>query len=235
MNMNMKMVLKNVARRLGVFSILRRGEIWLQAKRGAVHESEYRHLPSYLNGMLLLDVGANLGQSIISLHSLFPKSKIISFEPNPACHFCLKKVATEIRQSAEIHFVGVGDVKDVLTFNIPVLHDGTELLQEGSFDLSAFSEAITKERIGTTFKLRKIQIPVHRIDDFSFNPSLIKIDVQGFELQVLRGAIETIRRARPVLFLERDIRTEEALFAFMDDFPYERRVLGCNVMFLPKS
>lgn len=232
---NIKHLLKIVARQCGVFDTLRRGGIWLQARRRAVHDPEYLELPPHLNGMLLLDVGANLGQSIISLHSLFPDSRIMSFEPNPACHASLKKVASEIGSAVELYFVGIGDIKDDLTFNVPVLTDGTELLQEGSFDLGVFSETVTKQRIGTTFKLRNIQISVQRIDDFGINPSLIKIDVQGFEMQVLRGAIETIRRARPVLFLERDMRTEETLTTFMDEFDYDHRVLGCNVMLWPRS
>jgi FkbM family methyltransferase len=229
-----KIFLKKIARLVGLFDVFRKLDIWMKAKRGSIHDPEYTELPSWLDGKLLLDVGANLGQSVISLNRLFPQSKIMSFEPNPACHDVLKKVAAKIGQT-EVYFVGLGDATDCLTFCVPVLDDGTQLLQEGSFDPSVFSQEVTRERIGAAFNLRKIEIDVHRIDDLDVNPSLIKVDVQGFEMQVLRGAINTIRRARPVLFLERDARIEDELFSFMDPFDYEYRILGCNIIFLPKS
>ena len=47
-----------------------------------------------------------------------------------------------------------------------MLRDGTQLLQEGSFDADVFAEKITIGRIGTDFTLRSIGILVRRIDVF---------------------------------------------------------------------
>jgi FkbM family methyltransferase len=231
----MRFLFKSLFLRLGLFARIRSAEVYLRSLFGLVHDREYFLLPAGINGSLILDVGANLGQSITSLHKIFPQSRIVSFEPNPSCQPMLNRVALGVGISVDLHFVGVGDTNSEMDFYVPVLADGDELLQEGSFDSSVFSDFVTKQRIGDKFELRTMKIPVKQIDEFSLSPSLIKVDVQGYELQVLRGAIETIRRSRPVLFLERDVRSEAALECFLRDFNYEKRLLGCNVMFIPKK
>lgn len=51
-----------------------------------------------------------------------------------------------------------------------------------------------------------VEIPVRTLDDLreelGFHPDLVKIDVEGYEIAVLRGASRTLREDRPVLFLE---------------------------------
>jgi len=225
--------IKALARRFGVFALLRRFDVWWQGFFGLLHDPEYRSLPASINGGLILDVGGNLGQSIISLHRLFPRSSLVSFEPNPACQASLTRVAANIYPPVQLHFIGIGDAEGELSFFVPVLPDGTQMLQEGSFDANVFSEEITLRRIGSDFYLRSVRILVRRIDDFFLNPSLIKIDVQGYELQVLHGAVDTLRRCRPVLFLERDMRNEGQLVDFLQQFKYTKVVIGCNVMFVP--
>jgi len=229
----MRNILKKLSRKLGLFNALRYTGIRLQAATGRVHDAEYFHLPSHLDGGVLIDVGANLGQSIVSLHKLFPRSNIIAFEPNPACKELLSYFSLSMKKSLMVYHVGLGDFDGELTFSVPELEDGIKLLQEGSFDQTVFFESVTIKRIREPFKLHKIPIPIQRLDDYCLNPSLIKIDVQGFEMQVLYGAAQTIARSRPVLLLERDRRTEEKIKSFMDGFGYQSLTLHLNIIYFP--
>jgi FkbM family methyltransferase len=65
--------------------------------------------------------------------------------------------------------------------------------------------------------------------------SFIKIDVEGAERQVINGALETIRRCRPVLFVEWDHRdtSAEGLRAQLDAESYVIEVLGPNFLCVP--
>jgi len=228
-------LLKTVARRAGLFGVLRAAEIRLQACRGGIHDPEYRELPADLDGGLVVDIGANIGQSVISLRSLFPRSPIVAFEPNPGCAAMLQRVAAATRGTVQVHQVGIGERAEDLYFYVPVLPGGVELLQEGSCDPEVFAEPVTLRRIGNAFVLKRITVPVRRLDDYDLSPALVKIDVQGFEIQVLRGALGTIRRARPALLLERDVRTEESVTDLLRSLGYDGRVLGCNALFLATS
>ncbi len=127
-------LIKALARRFHVYEFLRDMEIKYNFHRGAIHDAEYRHLPADLDGGLLVDAGANLGQSIVTLHALFPHSRILAFEPNPSCKPSLDYLALRMKEALTVHSAGLADIDGALTFHVPVLDDGTELLQEGSMD-----------------------------------------------------------------------------------------------------
>jgi hypothetical protein len=61
---------------------------------------------------LFLDVGANLGLYSLELREAFPKSKIISFEPNPVTYELLKKEISGRRM--EVENLGMGSKEEVL-------------------------------------------------------------------------------------------------------------------------
>jgi hypothetical protein len=74
---------------------------------------------------------------------------------------------------------------------------------------------------------RRIQVDVARLDDVldeSSRPRLIKVDVEGAELAVLRGAAETIGRARPLVVFEHvlvdPIESERLWRLLCDDIGY---------------
>jgi alpha-mannosidase len=78
-----------------------------------------------------------------------------------------------------------------------------------------------------SFSNSGIEINVERLDDIlvtSIIPKIIKIDVEGFELNVLKGAKRTIQEAKPILLIEAsDIqeKNEEIIAFLMQIHPYK--------------
>ncbi len=70
---------------------------------------------------------------------------------------------------------------------------------------SAYSGLRLREGIPGEGRVDSIDVELHRLDDdlpHDFQPALIKVDVEGAEVRVFRGASETLRRRQPVLMFE---------------------------------
>ncbi|MCU1699471.1 MAG: hypothetical protein JWR34_5534 [Mycobacterium sp.] len=195
-----------------------------------VHDPDFYAL-EYLevgNG-LALDIGANTGQSAVSILAVKPGLNVLSLEPNPACKPMLSALSMLFRFRLQVLHVGAGEKPGQLPFYIP-LRNGRELLEEGTFDIVSLSDAATVKRIGhcdVDYMLREISCPIVRIDDLNQSPVFVKIDVQGLELEVLRGMQSTIRSSRPLIMIERSTDEGEAT-SFLRQFGYSRRYWNGN-------
>jgi FkbM family methyltransferase len=134
----------------------------------------------------VFDVGAHVG-----LHTLFYSAmadRVVAFEPAPRNYArLLDNVALNHRANVSTWNVALWDQTAVLDF----LENG--ICQTGTL--------LTKASHAKGFQ--KIQVKTYRLDDLDLPaPDLIKIDCEGAEMQVLRGALATLRKHRPVLHLE---------------------------------
>jgi hypothetical protein len=68
-------------------------------------------------------------------------------------------------------------------------------------------------------QLIELQVAVKRMDDLSVRPAFVKIDVQGFEANVVAGLSSTIAESQPVLLLERS-GCDDALCRQLADLGY---------------
>jgi FkbM family methyltransferase len=139
----------------------------------------------------VVDVGANNGMfSLVASSLLGDSGKVICFEPNPSCLRVLDQqiVSNQIRNIL-VHGVGLGEEEGELTLSIPFFNSG-----EGTFGASIYSERETY----------KVKANIIKGDDLLLdqNPTLIKIDVEGFECSVLAGLGKTIRRHHPIIVTE---------------------------------
>ena len=72
-----------------------------------------------------------------------------------------------------------------------------------------------------------IRVPVHRVDDYNFDDvSFMKIDVEGYEMQVINGSLVTIEKSRPNLLIEIEQRhltnsSINEVFKFILDLGYQ--------------
>lgn len=148
---------------------------------------EYDMLLSMLDflkpGDTVLDVGANIGNHTIFLASI-AKVNVVAFEPNV-------HLASAIQKSIEINALGS---------QVTVKQVG--LGKEES--VGSFNETIPDNLGAQSISIGDGNLQITTLDSMSFNApiSLIKIDVEGMELDVLKGAKKTLIKDKPALYIE---------------------------------
>jgi FkbM family methyltransferase len=131
----------------------------------------------------VLDVGANEGQFIKVARALFPNAPILAFEPNPHLAPALERLLSASGSGALLPFA-CGHEPAVIPLYLTKFSPAASLLRP-----TASSSEDFPAEIGET-----IDVKVERLDDavraseLAHAPYLLKIDVQGFEWEVLQGA-----------------------------------------------
>ena len=173
---------------------------------GKVHEPDFKafELMSRERPQLFLDIGANVGMSALSFFTLKSNAKVISFEPNPINYPYLDKLKT--RFDAFQYFpVGMGDKDASLDFYYPI-YNGKVMTALGSCDRDKAGSWLNEDTVyffdENKLEIAKISIDIKTLDSFDLEPEFIKIDVEGFEYEVLSGAKNTINTHRPILLIE---------------------------------
>ena len=135
-----------------------------------------------------VDVGAN--QGVYAFAMLDVCSKVHAFEANPAmADFAARMLSEDV----SVHRVALSNTNGTATFYVPLADDGAVLHLAGNL----------KNSHAQFTNQNKITVPVATLDSFGLRGlTLLKVDVEGSELEVLEGARETIVRDRPVLILE---------------------------------
>ncbi len=196
------------------------------------HDKSYyalRHFIALKPNGLFLDVGANDGISALSFRYFDKKYRILSLEPNRLLETSLKKI-----KARDVNFdyimAGAGSQESVLQFHVPVykgvvLHTSTSSSLEHT--RSALAASFGKS-VAARATIKLIEGSIIRIDDLEIEPTIIKIDAEGFNYDVLLGAAETIRRLRPFLIIEIELEEAEKVKDYFDRIQY--RLIGYDVM-----
>ncbi len=172
----------------------------------------FRH-PS---GRVILDVGANRGQSIAAIRYFEAMTPVIAYEPNPLMVARLKKRFAQDRQ-LQIIPCGLGSETGSFDFYVPhykgVAFDGL-----ASFDETEAADWLNPERMFLFNRrhvaVKKLSCNVATLDSFQVEPSLIKIDVQGLEASVIKGGSNTLAASRPVVLMENNQPERDAAQLF---------------------
>ena len=151
---------------------------------------------------LCLDIGANIG--VISMALIAGGFKVEAFEPQPEVYKLLKK---NVGLDANVHNTALGMAAGVA--DMPKVYYS----DKGNFGGLG---------IGAKSIYGSYQVPVATLDSFNFeNVGFIKLDVEGFEEQVLRGGVETILRDKPIMYIEDDRMEKSAtLRAYIQELGY---------------
>jgi FkbM family methyltransferase len=137
------------------------------------------------NYRTVIDIGANVGQFATEIRAILPNTKIISFEPLPDCFSKLKEIAANDKNMFCFNFA-IGENNEVLSLNINQSSATSSLLRSSNYLKNNFPESDTVDTI---------QVPVKTLDSLNLElnePTLLKIDVQGYEKSVLKGALKSL-------------------------------------------
>ncbi|MEO1077449.1 MAG: FkbM family methyltransferase [Bacteroidota bacterium] len=143
---------------------------------------------------VIFDVGAHLGEFTVTAHTSGKARRIVAFEANPITASQLRGVvAANLLDAVEVVEGAVGEEAGTLTFNV-----------RGNSADSGVASARKARTQSASFYETEVQ--VRALDDFVASsgivPDFVKIDVEGFEVPVLRGAEQTLRTHKPIVCVE---------------------------------
>lgn len=136
---------------------------WQSALHGVAPTQHWR-VPFGCCFQTVIDVGANRGQFALFARNKFPQARILSFEPNPVL------IQAVERTGAEVYNLACGSTRGTLRLNVPTRDDDASILGSGD---------------------EAVHVKVVRLDEAIEpleQPALLKLDVQGYELEALKGA-----------------------------------------------
>jgi FkbM family methyltransferase len=159
-------------------------------------------------GRTFVDVGAHIGFYTMGLAPGF--DRVIAFEPSKFQYGWLtRNRALNAYDHVSCEHVALGENRGEATLNV--------LSYEGGLN------TLSSEVASTHHIIDRYTVPVERLDDRGLTDvDLIKIDVEGFEIPVLRGAQKTIATSRPVILIEvwTDAARRQNVKSVMDEMDY---------------
>lgn len=177
---------------------------WVLSRTKSIEEEKRRRIryeqvsiwdfAKHQNFKTILDIGANEGQFVKLIRNHCKESMIYSFEPLKECYDKLKVNIDTQQPSMAFHFA-LGAKEETMKIN----------RNESSPSSSILSmDELHKKELPHTTNTDTEEITVKSLDQIASDlkieqPLLIKIDVQGFEDQVIRGGENTIKEASIVV------------------------------------
>ena len=190
------------------------------------------------SGDVVVDAGANTGVYALAVAATCPGASVVAFEPSPGV---VEQCRTNVRANGfadrvDVRAVGLGSEAGEATFYRSTYD---ELGSFNAGNAGAWEASVAEA----------VSVPVATVDGLVEDgemspPDHLKIDVEGFEREVLLGARETLCRHRPVVYLEvHDVPDAEvaradheaALATLLRDCGYRIRRRGSEWHCLPQS
>jgi FkbM family methyltransferase len=174
---------------------------------------EHERVPFRQEFLTIVDVGAHHGQFAVFAARRFRRARLICIEPLPAAQAKLRRV---LPGSAKVIGVAAAETSSVREFHVSRATDSSSLLPISSECVAAFP-GTEEEAV--------VLVPTARLDelltvDDLIRPVLLKLDVQGAELQALQGSTRILEQVDEILvecsFVE--LYTGQALASTVVDF-----------------
>jgi FkbM family methyltransferase len=185
---------------------------------------EYHDIKTVLQGVAvrgIFDIGANVGQTALECAVNFPEAAIFSFEPVKDTFESLRLATRDFRQ-IRCWNLGFGDAAGEMSIDRHEMHSLDSLLPNLDEQRSKLlpSEVVTITTVDSFVK-----------DQGITGLDILKIDTEGFDLHVLRGAAETLRRGWiKVIMVECGLGRKNARFVPLNEMSLHLDGFGFRLM-----
>lgn len=180
-------------------------------------------------GGVFLDVGSHFGLwSVYAARIVGRTGKVFAFEPSPA--FAVLRENAALNSPTQAFNMGVGAQDGEATF-----------FDQGAASSGSFVNEVTRinEKFQSTVPIAGNKVKIRTLDtlvaELGVRPDLIKVDVEGFEFEVVRGAENVLRDIRPVILIEihpwqlkLSGSSDQALIIFLESKGYAFEVIDRN-------
>lgn len=153
----------------------------------------------------LIDVGASDGIAIKYINKIKPLKHIYAFEPNEVYYKKLIKFKNNFKNLRVFNF-GLSNKKQKLTVFIPYIRLLGKIYHMITYTFYDLDELKHNLKINYIFKKKieidRVKINLNTYDNFENCIDLIKVDVNGHELNVIKGILRLIAKDKPAIILE---------------------------------
>lgn len=183
---------------------------------------------------VVIECGCHIGTHTVKMASMC--SKLYGFEPMPTTFEVLKKnITLNNLNNVILHKKGVADKEGTTKYSwIPADNPGGSGLENNPMGKPSWIESTTEN----------IEVELTTIDSLNLEKlDFMKVDVEGYEILVIKGAMNTIQRCRPVISMEVwkdhnngvDLQYTKETFKDLLDLGYSvQNISGPDFLFTPK-
>ena len=170
-------------------------------------------------GMTCLDIGANIGYYVLLESKIVGnEGKVLAIEPSPPNYECIKNnLDLENTTNVNAYNFAAGDTEGEIRFFINKRSNGCKVLLEGE-------KPPNRPGIITNVPIKMIDnfLEEIKIDHIDF----VRMDVEGYELNIFEGMKNTIKKSKPIIQLEvhkgrMGIEKTNKFFEFFENNGYE--------------
>lgn len=179
-------------------------KLFKQAMGHRIPRGHFEYVPTDIQASWVLDVGANVGDVAIHALKTYPDCKVICFEPVSETYKILKHKLHRYGDRVILFQQGLSDVSGRCEINLTTYHGANSILPQSKFH--KFFNPHVRE-------VGKETISVVRLDDIAAtfpttHIDIMKIDVEGYELNVLRGGAEYIPSHVDTIIIEASLQRD---------------------------
>jgi len=170
-----------------------RGTVSEKLQTGHIDSLELLELLRSLNIKVIYDVGANIGTWTLLARSIIPEAEVHAFEPLKA-HCCKFLELTRDLSGITLHTVALGNRIAFMDMKVTDFTDASSLL-----DLTDSAREVFNLRSEGTEQVEVVRLDNYVKEAGLHPPDLIKLDIQGYEVEALLGGEQTVANTSAII------------------------------------